>query len=101
MIGKPNSSPVWTVNAHFLRSCLGFGVAWIFWEKAPSEPSPLHFIAGVFALAGAISALKGTWHAFKYIRALRKWAKFKAQGVAPKADKLASKNDLRTKGLIK
>lgn len=99
------SPPTWKsilkINGEFLRAAAGFGGAWVFWQLAGPGFELFRIFAVLFAIAGAKRLILGLYGAVKLILRTRKWARYQAQGVAPKADPMASRDDLRKRGLIK
>lgn len=93
---------VWQVNAAFLRAAAGLALAWITW-RAGGHPG-----YDIFTLFAAIFAVVGLKHAVIAIAGLarliwsrRKWARYRAQGADPKADRLADDADLKRRGLFR
>lgn len=94
--------PVWKINGAFLRAAAGFGLAWLFWQAAQLPGFELVlYLAAVFVIVGVKHAGVALIELIKWIWRIRRWAKYRRQGSAPKADRIASEADLRARGLIK
>ncbi|MEL7444330.1 MAG: hypothetical protein AAGK02_00780 [Pseudomonadota bacterium] len=89
-------------NLNCLRATAGFGLAWVFW-RVSQQPGLelLLYLAGVFALAGAKRAIQALIGLVRLILRARRWARYRRKGVAPKADRMASNDDLKRRGLIR
>ncbi|MEM7530456.1 MAG: hypothetical protein AAF416_22955 [Pseudomonadota bacterium] len=102
MTEAPLWPAIWKINGNCLRAAMGFGFGWVFleWSTAPGFELAALF-AGLFALGGALCAVRAVIGTIKLILRQRRWARYGAQGAAPKADRLAREADLRAKGLIR
>ena len=99
---QSSTSPVWKINASFLRATAGAGLAWGAWEISATPgfeiTAYMAVVFGVVAVKHAVIAMVGV---IKLILRQRKWAKYQRQGAAPKADGMADVEDLKRRGLIK
>ena len=99
--GKPGFTAWLEVLDHVWRVCLGIALTWLCWSFA----APGIELYGLFAILCAIgTAIRGwqcLWSLGKLLIQRRKWARFEAQGVAPKADPMAGTQQLRDRGLLK
>ncbi|MEM9098688.1 MAG: hypothetical protein AAGC79_09200 [Pseudomonadota bacterium] len=93
---------IWKINGNALRAAFGFAGGWLFWQGGQIEGLELFlFFAALFALGGAIRAVHALIGTIRLILGARKWARYRRQGVTPKADRLAIEDDLKRRGLIK
>ncbi|MEM8821054.1 MAG: hypothetical protein AAGE90_16250 [Pseudomonadota bacterium] len=95
-------SLVWKVNAACLRAATGGGLAWLCWRAGtmPGLEITLFFTA-IFAIVAVKHGVIAIALLVRLVLAARRWARFQAQGVSPKADRLVSEADLRKRGLIR
>lgn len=92
------------INLDALRSCGGFALAWFAWrlfEMAGPEGFFIGFIAVICAIAGIKRALHCLVNVVKLFLRGSKRARYKSQGVDPKADEMAKLKDLKKQGLLK
>lgn len=89
-------------NLNSLRATAGFGLAWVFWQVSQHpELELLLYLAGVFALAGAKRAIQALTGLVRLILRARRWARYRRKGVAPKADTIATDDQLERRGLLR
>ncbi|WP_299867695.1 hypothetical protein [uncultured Roseobacter sp.] len=101
-MSEPSKLPSKAVfNLLCLKACIGFGGSWLFWQMAVPGFEMFLYIAGCWALGGAICTVKALWQLSRIIRNDRIKAALKAQGVDPKADPTATLEILRREGLLK
>lgn len=99
--GKPGWKAFGKVILRFLQAGLGFGFAWGFWWLSHWD---LWFfkVYGLICVVGSLIPLgKGLWMLIQFLLQRRKWARYEAQGVKPKADPMAGTQQLRDQGLLK
>lgn len=98
--GSPTDTSYKTINVEFLRASASFALAWGCWLVVSPDGMIFGYMAVIFAVIGAKRLWFGLWALIQKIKSLRKIEQFKASGVAPKADKIAGQDELRTRGLI-
>ena len=93
---------IWKINAACLRAAAGFGFAWVFWQGALLPGWELFlYLAVVFGIVGVKHSGIALIEIVRWIWRMRKWARYRRQGSAPKADRIASEADLRARGLMR
>ena len=92
----------WKVNLAALRAVASGAIAWWFWRFSDANGlSLLIFAAALFAIIAVKHAVIALVAVIRMIMRQRKWARYRQQGTNPKADRMASEEDLRAKGLIR
>ena len=99
--GKPGSGAWLKVLDHLWRAVLGFGLAWGCCWLARGDLWMFHIYAALCTIGGTIRLGKCLWTLGKLLIQRRKWARYEALGVAPKADPMAGTGALRDRGLLK
>ena len=92
---------IWAVNASFLRVAAAGAIGWACWEASAARGYEL--LAYLAAVAGVVVVKHGAiglYHLARLALKPRKWARFRRQGVEPKADRLAGDAELRERGLM-
>lgn len=90
------------VNVASLRAMASGAFAWWLWRCSDvSGLSLLIFAAALFAIIAVKHAVIALAAVVRLILRQRKWARYRRQGTDPKADRMASEEDLRSKGLIR
>ncbi|MEM1150491.1 MAG: hypothetical protein AAGI03_08020 [Pseudomonadota bacterium] len=93
---------IWKIIAAVLRAAVAGVLAWLFWEVSKTPDWQLFvFLAAAFAVGAVKQAITALVFLIRLILRQRKWARFRRQGTAPKADQLAMEADLKRRGLIK
>lgn len=91
----------WEILLDLTRSLIAALMAYVAWRAT----SPDWFYFGFLAALCAFAAVKRLGHALvgiaKLILAAGIWARFKRRGTTPKADPIATSDDLRRRGLTK
>ncbi|MEO1724067.1 MAG: hypothetical protein AAFR84_16890 [Pseudomonadota bacterium] len=95
-------SLVWKINAACLRAAAGAGLGWLCWQGGTTPGFEIAlFFAPLFGIVAAKHAVIALVQIVRLVLMARRWARFQAQGVSPKADRLVSEADLRKRGLIR
>ncbi|MEM7210769.1 MAG: hypothetical protein AAF479_02585 [Pseudomonadota bacterium] len=96
------NSAIWKFNAACLRAAAAGALGWLFWQASMLPGWELFiFFAAIFGLAAVKQAIIALIALVRLILRQRKWAQYRRQGNAPKADRMAIEDDLRRRGLIK
>lgn len=101
MSDKPSIGNTAKANVLALKTCFGFGGAWLHWQMAVPGFEAFVLFAAIWALGGVICAGQLAWLLIQLTLQAGKFGRFKGQGVDPKADPMPSEDDLRAKGLTK
>lgn len=95
-------SLVWKVNAACLRAVAGLGLCWLCWLVGTTPGFEIAlFFAPLFGIVAVKHAVIALVQVVRLVLMARRWARFQALGVSPKADRLVSETDLRKRGLIR
>lgn len=100
------SSGFWPTFLKFSAACLrataSGALAWLFWQAGalPGFEACL-FLAAIFGLVAVKHTIIAVIEIVRLIRRDLNWARFRRQGAAPKADRMASDAELRKRGLIR
>lgn len=92
---------VLSYNARFAGGVIILAYAWLCWHWASPEWWGLYLIAFIGGFGGGVHMIGTFIDLVRLLRKLREWNSFQAQGVAPKADPMADRQRLKTRGLIK
>ncbi len=98
--GKPGFRAWLEVFDHLWRVALGVALTWLCWHFTAPGLELYGLFAILCAIGTAIRACQCLWSLGKLLLQRRKWARFETQGVKPKADPMASTQQLRDKGLL-
>ncbi|MEM7746192.1 MAG: hypothetical protein AAF409_21060 [Pseudomonadota bacterium] len=102
MSTSEGGNAIWEFNAACLRAAAAGGLGWLLWQASMLPGWELFiFFAAIFALAAVKQAIIALIALVRLILRQRKWAQYRRQGTAPKADRMAIEDDLRRRGLIK
>ncbi|SCZ72669.1 hypothetical protein SAMN04488118_1155 [Epibacterium ulvae] len=101
MSNRPALKPVLHIIGDLLSAGLCTGMAWLFWTAGVGDWALLRLFAAIFAVGALQPLAKGLYGLLRLILRQRSWARFQRQGAAPKADKLASSEDLSARGMFK
>lgn len=101
MFGLATWKVILRINLHFLAASLGFALAWAIWDLTATGLEILRVGAVIFAFIGLKQTCLGLIGILKVIADRRKWRRYRAQGVSPKADQMANEAVLRARGLIR
>lgn len=101
MTGKLTFKTIRLVNGLFLRAAFGFASGWVFWQLAVPGWEIFKLHAVMLTVGGVICLIKALFHLTVQIIQSLTWARFRAQGSEPKADPIASDEELRAKGYTK
>lgn len=88
-------------NIECLKASAGIYIGWVLWAVAEHGYEFFFLMSVLFYFAGFKRALIALFILGKLILGMRKLAQFKRKGATPKADSLASEDDLRKKGLTR
>lgn len=77
------------------------GAAWVFWQVGVGDWIFFRLVAANFAGGAVICLVQALWHFVQLLRHLSRLGRFKRKGAAPKADRMASAQDLDESGLLK
>ena len=98
--GKPGWKAFGNVALRFLQAGLGFAFAYGFWWRSHWDLWMFKLFAAI-CVVGSLKPLgMGLWAFVQFLLQRRKWARYEAQGVKPKADPMAGTQQLRDKGLL-
>lgn len=93
---------IWKINAASLRATASGAIAYgLWWVSLHPGHSIAVFFAVLFAIVGVKHAGIALIELIKWILRTWRWAKYRAQGSPPKADRIASEADLKARGLIR
>lgn len=101
MSEAPGSGIILKINGALLRASLGLGLGCWLWRLTAPVDFALRFVAVVLMIGGTRQLTIGLWHLVRHLWAQRRMARYRRQGGTPKADRMASEDDLRAKGLLK
>lgn len=99
MSEQPSLKAIGKINGAFLQAMTGLGGAWIFWGLTGPGFEVFTAFAAIFAIGGVIALCKAVYLLIRAIDKCITWGGFKSKGKDPKADPVASEDDLRKKGL--
>lgn len=101
MSDQPTLADIGRINSACLRAAFGFAGAWLFWRLAVPGFEAFLLFSAIWGFGGLLCAGKACIEIAKLLLRMRRWSRFKRQGVDPKADPIAHEQELRAKGLIK
>ena len=88
------------INLNLLRAASGFGLAWFFWRLDSDWFWVSDFFSVVLLIAGTKRFLVALYQITRHILAERERNRLKAKGNDPKADKMATRDDLAKRGML-
>lgn len=101
MSNSAHTNPTKQINKEFIGAFVCGFIGWLCWQAH----SPDFYVGGFMGLLMGMASVKcffrGLWALGKAIIASMTWSRFQARGSAPKADGMASEDDLRRRGLLK
>lgn len=93
---------IWKINAASLRAAASGAIAYgLWWASAHPGYGIAVFFAVIFAMVAVKHGVIALAGVVRIILRGRRWAKYRRQGVAPKADGKALEADLKRRGLIR
>ncbi|WP_373354485.1 hypothetical protein [Pseudoroseicyclus sp. CXY001] len=98
---NPEWRAILKINAHFALGTLCLGAAWLAWSNVTKEWWQLYIFAVLVGLTGVLQVLDGMRHLWRFFSRSRQLARMKRMGGVPRADHLASEDDLRKRGMIR
>ncbi|MEM7663967.1 MAG: hypothetical protein AAF292_17120 [Pseudomonadota bacterium] len=102
MTESSGGNAVWKFNAACLRAAAAGALGWLFWHASMLPGWELFiFFAAIFALAAVKQAIIALIAFVRLILRQRKWAQYRRQGTAPKADRMAGEADLKRRGILR
>ena len=102
MTESSGASAIWKFNAACLRAAAAGALGWLFWHASMVPGWELFiFFAAIFALGVIKQAIIALIALIRLILRQRKWAQYRRQGNALKADRMANEQDLRRRGILR
>jgi len=101
MSGQPSIKTIGKINGIFAQAMLGAGAGWIFGRMAVPGFELFGVYAVIFAIGGVIAFCCAVYQLIHAIKKCLTWGRFQSKGTDPKADPVASEDDLRNKGLTR
>ncbi|MEM7212216.1 MAG: hypothetical protein AAF479_10040 [Pseudomonadota bacterium] len=102
MTESSGGNAIWKFNAACLRAAAAGALGWLFWQASMLPGWELFiFFAAIFGLAAAKQAIIALIALVRLILRQRRWAQYRRQGNAPKADRMANEQDLSRRGILR
>lgn len=101
MSATPSWKHILKINGHLLAAGLAGAFAWGFDQIGHGDWVLFKLFAAMFAVTALVKFCQALWAITMLILRSLTWARYKRQGVTPKADTLADQAALRARGLIK
>ena len=85
--------PILRINGLFVSATIALFYGWLCWQMASPEWWAFWLVAMLSALGGALQLLRALFELIGLLLRLRRWRRFEASGVTPRADPMVTDAD--------